>query len=46
MSKKAIYILVGLLVIIAGYFLLAGKGNKQEVTQETNKQTTINYNYN
>src|SRR5687768_15654670 len=41
MSKKAIYILVGLLVIIAGYFLLAGKGNKQEVTQETNKQTTM-----
>lgn len=40
MSKKAIYIAVGLLVLIIWYFLLtSGGSNNQEVRQETKQQT-------
>lgn len=39
MSKRVIYFLIALLVVVVGYLLLSGKDIKQE--QNTTKQTTM-----
>lgn len=44
MSKKTLFISIGLLVIIVGYFLFSGQGSKQEVKKEIQKETKMDIN--